>query len=290
MKAEDSLTVSFTGPGSQPQETDGAQLEFISLPQEMSSYRAPDVPEPEQVLHLRGAKAVCDWMSRALEDYRVGGEPLIADITPLDIDNRELVNQILGEGEVSLTYEEDAVLVRMQESVLAGIWRTFYLDEQGHILRDLIEVCDVPVLARRMPDAAAAATLARDEAPDGVMNALPILTELQEQIGLWQPGGLAHVINLTLLPLSEGDIAFLDEVLGKGPVETLSRGYGDCKITSTAFAGIWWVQYTNSMGTLILNTIEITDIPAVACAAQEDLDDSRKRFAELLEPYWRELE
>lgn len=290
MKADNSFTVSFTGPGSQPQEADGAQLEFISLPKEMSSYRAPDVPEPEQVLHLRGAKAVCDWLGQALEDYRVGGEPMIADITPLDVDNRDLVNQILGEGEVSLTYEEDSIKVRMQESVLAGIWRTFYLDEQGHILRDLIEVCDVPVLARRMPDSANVATLSRDEAPEGVMNALSILTELQEQVGQWQRGGLAHVINLTLLPLSEDDIQFLDEVLGKGPVETLSRGYGDCKITSTACPGIWWVQYTNSMGTLILNTLEITDIPVVACAAQEDLDDSRKRFSELLEPYWRELE
>jgi hydrogenase-1 operon protein HyaF len=43
------------------------------------------------------------------------------------------------------------------------------------------------------------------------------------------------------------------------------------------------------MGTLILNTLEITDIPVVACAAQEDLDDSRQRFRELLEPYWQEL-
>jgi hydrogenase-1 operon protein HyaF len=97
------------------------------------------------------------------------------------------------------------------------------------------------------------------------------------------------VINLTLLPLSEGDIHFLGETLGTGPVETLSRGYGDCQITSTAYPGVWWVRYTNSMGTQILNTLEITDIPAVACAAQEDLDDSRQRFAELLEPYWTEL-
>ena len=105
----------------------------------------------------------------------------------------------------------------------------------------------------------------------------------------WQPGKLAHVINLTLLPLSPADIQFLGETLGSGPVETLSRGYGDCQITSTAYPGIWWVRYTNSMGTLILNTLEISDIPAVACAAQDDLDDSRRRFSELLEPYWSEL-
>jgi hydrogenase-1 operon protein HyaF len=43
------------------------------------------------------------------------------------------------------------------------------------------------------------------------------------------------------------------------------------------------------MGTLILNTLEITEVPEVVCAAQDDLDDSRRRFRELLEPYWTEL-
>ena len=37
------------------------------------------------------------------------------------------------------------------------------------------------------------------------------------------------------------------------------------------------------MNTLILNTIEVVDLPAVAQAATEDLDDSRERLAELLE-------
>jgi len=283
-----SIPVSITGPGSQPQEEEAAALNFISLPTEMNRYRAPDIPEPEQVQHLQGAKAVTDWLQQALAAYRVGGEPWIADISALDAANRELVNQILGEGEVSLKYSE-GVTVKMQESVLAGLWRTFYLDAAGSIVRDLIEVCDVPVLAHRRPQAGALAIPAGHAAPEDVMNALPILTELQDQLGRWQPGAPAHVINLTLLPLSEGDTRFLGEVLGQGPVETLSRGYGDCKISSTACPGIWWVRYTNSMGTLILNTLEVTEIPAVTCAAQEDLDDSRRRFSELLEPYWTEL-
>ncbi len=290
MKTIESIPVIVTGPGSQPPEFESEQLDFVSLPKEMSRYRAPDIPEPEDVLHLRGARTVCDWLGRTLIDYRIGDEPRIADISDLDAANRELVNQILGEGEVSLLYGDADLQVRMQESVLAGIWRTFYVDDKSRITRDLIEVCDVPVLARRSPDATTLSDLARDSAPDDVMNALPILAELQDRAAAWRPGGLPYVVNLTLLPLSDGDIRFLDDVLGTGPVETLSRGYGDCKITSTAYPGIWWVRYTNSMGTLILNTLEITEIPAVACAAQEDIEDSWLRFQELLEPYWEELE
>lgn len=284
----DNIPVTVTGPGSQPHEADDTRLEFISLPQEMGSYRAPDIPEPEQVQHLGGARATTEWIRRALERYRVGGEPQVADISALDAENRELVNQILGEGEVSLRFG-GPLQVRMQESVLAGIWRTFYLDANGAIMHDLIEVCDVPVLARRRPDPECVAAIAGVTPPADVMNAMPILSEIQDHVQSWQAGDLAHVINLTLLPLSEDDIRFLGDVLGKGPVDTLSRGYGDCQITSAACPGVWWVRYTNSMGTLILNTLEITDIPMVACAAQEDLDDSRQRFRELLEPYWKEL-
>jgi len=282
-----SIPIAVTGPGSQPDEDD-TRLEFISLPQEMDSYRAPDIPEPEEVQHLGGARATTEWLGQALARYRVGGQPQVADISALDAENRELVNQILGEGEVSLRFG-GPLQVRMQESVLAGIWRTFYLDANGAIMHDLIEVCDVPVLARRKPDPEGVAAIADVTPPADVMNAMPILSEIQEHVRSWQDGSLAHVINLTLLPLSEDDIRFLGDTLGSGPVETLSRGYGDCQITSTAYPGVWWVRYTNSMGTLILNTLEITDIPMVACAAQEDLDDSRKRFRELLEPYWQEL-
>lgn len=289
MKTFNDIPINVTGPGSQPLDAETGNLDFVALPTEVSRYRAPDLPEPERVAHLQGAKAVTDWLSQALIDYRVGANPVIADISELNADNRDLVNQILGEGEVSLKYSDDDSEVRMQESVLAGIWRTFYVDAAGRITRDLIEVCDVPVLARRAPDSSAVKDLARKTAPEDVMNALPILTELQDHAARWQPTDLAHVINMTMLPLSDGDHRFLDDVLGTGPVETLSRGYGNCNITSTAYPGIWWVRFTNSMGTPILDTLEITEIPAVACAAQEDLDDSRRRFQELLEPYWPEL-
>ena len=44
----------------------------------------------------------------------------------------------------------------------------------------------------------------------------------------------------------------------------LSRGFGNCRITSTAARDIWRVQYFNNMQTLILNTIEVVAMPEVA--------------------------
>ncbi|MCG8082170.1 MAG: hydrogenase expression/formation protein, partial [Candidatus Thiodiazotropha taylori] len=65
----------------------------------------------------------------------------------------------------------------------------------------------------------------------------------------------------------------------------LSRGYGNCRITSTAVQNVWWVQYFNSQDKNILNTIEIGAIPAVAAAAHEDVQDSAERLSEILEAY-----
>jgi hypothetical protein len=42
--------------------------------------------------------------------------------------------------------------------------------------------------------------------------------------------------------------------------------------------GVWRVQFFNSMDTLILDTLEVTDMPEVVLAAPEDLSDSARRL------------
>ena len=96
------------------------------------------------------------------------------------------------------------------------------------------------------------------------------------------PGAPAHVINLTLFPMTPEDHRVLEQALPVGPVAIISRGFGNCRITSTLARDVWRVQYFNNMNTLILNTIEVVDVPEVALAAVEDLDDSRERLAELV--------
>ncbi len=278
------------GPGSQPAEPDGATLEYIDMPQGMGTYSKPLLPEPKQVRNMTAAMETMDWLQHALDGYPPEGGPSLADISALDAENRELVNQILGEGEVSIQCS-GAFSARIQESVLAGVWRILYVYDQNRPQRDLMEVSDIPVLARltRKSDARAMPGLAGIETPPDVMNAMPILTELWDQLANYRPGQRAHVINLTLLPLSAEDIAFLDQTLGTGPVSILSRGYGECRIISTSIPDIWWVRYFNSTGKLILNTLEIVDVPLVACAAPEDIQVSAERLKDMLEPYRDDL-
>jgi hydrogenase-1 operon protein HyaF len=241
------------------------------------------------VAGLTGARDAMRWLQTALGRYRPEGERLLADVSALDERNRDLVNQILGEGEVSIIYDGD-FRARIQESVLAGVWRAFYLDDEGRVGHDLIEVADVPAIVRLpISNPVPASALFEREMPAGAMNGPALLTEVTDHIQGRRPGDPTHVINLSLLPLSDADVEFLDDALGRGPVSILSRGYGNCEVTSTRVEGVWWVRYYNSMHTLIMNSIEIVDVPAVACAAPEDITDTRDRLAEILEPYWADV-
>lgn len=78
------------------------------------------------------------------------------------------------------------------------------------------------------------------------------------------------------------DIGFLDHHLGTGRVLILSRGYGNCRITNTNRPNTWRVVYYNSQDVVILNAVEISELPEVAQAAMEDLEDSQERLKEVL--------
>jgi hydrogenase-1 operon protein HyaF len=279
------IPVRVVGPGSQPDS--GQHLRYIDMPDDMATFRAPAIPEPEAVEHLSGAREAMRWLGEALARHEPGREPQLANLTGLDPENRELVNQILGEGEVSIVCKGD-VTARCQESVLAGVWRTLYFDEEECVVCDLLEVSATPHLLLAPPEDGAEIDATAPESAEDVLNALPILVELQAHLAAYDGSGKQHEINLSLLPLSESEVEFLDKRLGRGPIDILSRGYGNCQVISTRTPNIWWVRYYNSMGTLILNSIEVVAVPEVVTAAEEDLHDSATRLRDILAPYWQE--
>jgi hydrogenase-1 operon protein HyaF len=282
------IPVRVVGPGSQPTGSDGDAINYVDMPSDMSRFIAPLMPEPEDVLLMDGAREAMDWLLSALDDYVPEGDPVLADLSALDEDSRDVVNQILGEGEVSIVCDGQ-VRARTQESVLAGVWRTLFFDSDDRIVCDLLEVADVPTVVGFAAESEAAVDTSPTGVADELANALPILVELQSRHEQYAAGGSPHSINLTLLPLSEAEIEFVDQRLGRGPIDVLSRAYGKCEVISTGTAGIWWVRYYNSMGVLILNTLEVVDVPGVIKAAPEDLADSAERLKEILEPYWSEV-
>ncbi|WP_072374355.1 hydrogenase expression/formation protein [Hyphomicrobium sp. NDB2Meth4] len=273
----------IVGAGTQPASEDGAELEYMEMPKAMRTYSAPALPEPDDAQGVEHALDILAKIRDAASAQRANDPPFAIDITDLDAQNRTFLDQALGDGEVSIVAGST---FQAQESVFAGVWRVQEYGVTGRIKHDCIEVGSFPSLVL---DIAHQGTLEgsshRGSLPPGVVNAAALATELDDKIAAHRPGAEAYVINLTLLPLSEEDVAFLDHRLGPGSVTVLSRGYGNCRITSTGTRNVWWVRYYNSRDTVVLNTIEIVDVPGVACAAPEDLADSAQRIEEILGVY-----
>jgi len=216
------------------------------------------------------------------------------ELAGLSAQELQLVNQVLGEGEVSAQVTAGSAapgpdrmaappLVQVQEAVFAGVWRVLERQSDG-VLHDRIEVGAIPEVLKQEARKDAVSSHQPDTAPPaGVMNAPSLLQELHDQRQQWRPGMPAHLVNLSLLPLSLEDVGFMDQQLGTGRVLILSRGYGNCRITSTRVVNTWRVVYYNSQDAMILNSVEVVDMPEVACAAHEDLVDSALRLEEVLE-------
>lgn len=278
------IPVRVVGPGSQPgAETDAPS--YIDMPGDMTKYGAPLIPEAEEVQHLDGAREAMFWLKNALAGSPKDGRYFLANLNALDDENRELVNQIMGEGEVSISYKGDVTAV-VQESVLAGIWRGLYFDNDGKVAFDMLEVASVPRLVYAPFEVSIDVDTTEDELSTEVPNAMPILIEIKDHCARYADDGATHSINLTLLPLSQSELEFLDARLGRGPVDILSRAYGKCQVISTLVPNVWWVRYYNSMGKLILNSLEVCAVPQIVAAAPEDLSDSAERLAQILAPYW----
>jgi hydrogenase-1 operon protein HyaF len=278
--------VAALGPGALVEDE---TLDYVAMPQGMAQYRAPSLPEPEDLSGCDGAVRVLQQTLDALRQVAHGAAPkretASVKLAGLQLSDVTLVNQVLGEGEVSaqVLASDGSVLLQIQESVFAGVWRVIETLADG-TLADSIEVGAVPEALRRTAQAdGSLAVPAAQAVPPQVMNVPSVLVELEDQRRTWRSGQLAHVVNLTLLPLSPEDIGYLDYRLGTGRVLILSRGYGNCRITNCCVPNTWRVVYYNSMDTVILNSVEVTDMPEVACAAPEDLRDSVDRLHEVLQ-------
>jgi hydrogenase-1 operon protein HyaF len=260
---------------------------YIDMPRSMSSYSAPAMPDPETMRRLDGARETMRWLQAALTDQEESAQPLLADLSGLDADSREVVHQVLGEGEVSISVSGEAN-ARVQESVLAGVWRILHLDDAGGVVADLLEVAPYPyILSIAFENSRPLDTTAGGDGAE-MANARPILIELAEAARKYAADGTEHSINFSLLPTTDEELAFIDARLGRGPIDILSQAYGKCQVISTATPNVWWVRYYNGMDKLILNSIEVAAVPSVVRAAEEDLRDSAVRLQEILAPYWQD--
>ena len=256
----------------------------VSPPRKISFLATSD--GAQLVARCPGAAALLPQLADALQSQQVAAPGRLFDITDYAKDDLELIGQVLGQGEVTgVAALPDGVIAQIQEASVAGLWRVRFLDASGRLGADYLEIGAIPEIVRR------AAALTADQllfgaAPAGAMNVMPLLAEISARMSVYEPGAASHTVNFSLLPFSEVDMTFLQQVLGEGPVQLMSHGYGACKITATGARHVWSVQFFNATDAIILDTLEIGDVPAAACAAEEDFRDSAERLREIHEAYF----
>lgn len=261
------------GPGSQP-DPSGA-LQYMPMPSGMRVY-APHVPDAGDEAARDEALAVLAAIAGACAAVAEGAPAAGFDLAGLSPAARRVMADALGQGEVSMKVR-GLPAVMVQESVFAGVWMLLAAG------MDRVEVAPVPGLAlarAHLPHRKAAGLQAR-RVP-GLVNAPAILVELADRSATRRAGDMSHVVNLSLLPHTPEDLAWLAGALGEGSVTILSRGYGNCRVTACALPQVWKVQFFNSMDTLILDTYEVCELPEVALAAAEDLADSAVRIRDVI--------
>ncbi|MBL0141089.1 MAG: hydrogenase expression/formation protein [Betaproteobacteria bacterium] len=276
------IPVVATGPGSHPPEDEG--LEFLSMPKAEPLVN-PIPPEDAAPGELAAAADVVEQLLESMQGFRPGnGSAPRFSLKAMAPGALRALNESLGQGEVSAVVGSGNGTAgwHVQETAFAGVWRVQREDGRGGLAEDILEADDMPAVLKEAAAQAKGARLDVAQLPEGVMNAPSIVNELRHHAGAFRPGRPAHVVNLSLLPLSRADHEGLDAMLGEGSVAILSRGFGNCRITSTRAQGVWRVRYFNTMNTLILDTFEVVNIPEAARAAVEDIEDSQVRLRDLL--------
>ena len=257
------------GPGSQPVDE---VLVTLDLPNDVHAFRPPltELDAPPEV-----AAAALGFLRELLAGLRAASSPALQPLrfSLLDCapEVRDEINELLGVGEVSVLTAGD---LRAQETAFTGIWRI-----RGEGIDD-VEASAFPLALRELAMARRLPLTPAPVPPAELMNAPALHHEIRSLSAQWNTGRAAHVINLSLLPATPDDLAWLDDQLGRISFSILSRGFGNCRITATALPFVWWVQYFNNMEKLILNSIEIVDLPAVALAAAEDFEETMVRLEE----------
>jgi len=275
------IPVRVVGPGSQSQ--DEEELQYLDVPREMDTFRMPIVPERADGRAVAQSRQLLQSLLAAMEawDPESGTPGPQVSLDGIPAATVDITGEMLGEGEVSIRIDGSRTAC-IQESVFTGIWRVCELDADGRVRHDFIEVGAMPAVVLEVAHAATVSIRLPDAMPAGAMNSPALLHEIEANARERRHGTGPRVVNLSLFPLTPEDHRVLEQTLPVGPVAIMSRGFGNCRITSTLARDVWRVQYFNTMNTLILNTIEIVDAPEVALAAPDDLADSRERLAELV--------
>jgi hydrogenase-1 operon protein HyaF len=123
---------------------------------------------------------------------------------------------------------------------------------------------------------------ATDGSPLNHSNATPIMHEVLHALQRLAHDNESTTIDLRAIPFGPGDEEQLLNQLGVGEILIELNSLGRSLISETAFSGVWLVDHRNADDQRIALQIEITSVPSILLAQQEDLLDAIDRLDDWL--------
>jgi hydrogenase-1 operon protein HyaF len=116
------------------------------------------------------------------------------------------------------------------------------------------------------------------------MNAPFLLDEIALALDQLRTQGERRILYLSQFPLSEADVSYMQEFLGRGPATITLGGVNQTIWRESGTPGVWWGEYYEGPQKLLLRTIEIAEIPELAVTPRGDIDrgveELRKKLPE----------
>lgn len=214
----------------------------------------------------------------AADGDRLEDAALALDTVPGGV--ADALEGLLGDGWVALTLRgADGASTRMEETSFAGVWRVHRHPVSASPATRSVEIgalpgLVVPTLARltRTPPAAAGAPTDRLRV---------LFADIARRASKVRADSAVHVVNLTLAGLDDEELAVLTDRLGTGPVSGVCLGFSTTRFASTAVQNVWRVRYFDQAERLVLDTLELVQVPECAVAQASEVRRSIHRLTEL---------
>ncbi|MDD4601319.1 hypothetical protein SDC9_08929 [bioreactor metagenome] len=100
------------------------------------------------------AKVVLIEIKEALSRFLETGQPwtIFIDKMALDFEERKAIRDILGQGNITVNFKDEAEPVEWLESGVAGVWYGVFYNASGNPILETIEVSAFPELAAAQHD------------------------------------------------------------------------------------------------------------------------------------------
>lgn len=108
-----------------------------------------------------------------------------------------------------------------------------------------------------------------------------ILSEIEQALEELLNSKQVHRIDLRAMPWSAGEEHKLEQMLGRGEVTIELNALGKSIFQETRYSGVWLISHYNEAEELIGKIIEISFLPEMVFAQQEDISRGLERIKTL---------